>query len=117
MTMIAPDEAELDELEMYLLTAKLDELYQQAKDAKASRHAEWIRNYRLTFNRSSGSTTRPGSGVKDSEIYPIIRNRIAWMTDQKVDFAVYPAVDPQSQYAQFEQKIGHHMELLLSSAW
>ena len=117
MTMIAPDEAELDEFEMYLLTAKLDELYQQAKDAKASRHAEWVRNYRLTFNRGSGSSLRPGSGVKDSEIYPIIRNRIAWMTDQKVDFTVYPAVDPQSQYAQFEQKVSHHMELLLASSW
>ena len=115
--MIDPDHDELDELEQYLLTQRLDELYAQAREVKASRHAEWVRNYRLTFNRAGGSSTRPGSGVKDSEIYPIIRNRIAWMTDQKVDFAVYPAVDPQSSYANFEQKIGHHMELLLTSAW
>ena len=117
MTMTAPFEDELDEFDSWMLTARLDELYQQAKEAKASRHAEWVRNYRLTFNRSSGASLRPGSGVKDSEIYPIIRNRIAWMTDQKVDFAVFPAVDPQSQYAQYEAKIGHHMELLLGSCW
>ena len=71
----------------------------------------------LTYNRSSGSNTRPGSGVRDSEIYPIIRNRIAWMTDQKIQFDVYPAVDPQSAFAAYEQGIGHHMELVLSSNW
>jgi len=117
VTLIDPDMKEIEELEAYLLTQKLDELYQLAKDAKAARHAEWVRNYRLTFNRSNGSSTRPGSGVKDSEIYPIIRNRIAWMTDQAIDFNVVPAVDPYSQYAQYESKIGHHMELLLGSAW
>ena len=117
MTMIAPDQAEMDEYDAFELTAALDELYGLAKDAKQSRHAEWVRNYRLTFNRTAGSTMRPGSGVKDSEIYPIIRNRIAWMTDQKIDFNVFPAVDPQSAYANYEQKIGHHMEILLSSAW
>ncbi len=117
MTMTAPDQETIDEFEQWELTQRLDELYQQAKDVKARRHAEWARNYMLTFNRSSGSTTRPGSGVRDSEIYPIIRNRIAWMTDQKLDFNVTPAVDPQSQYANFEGKIGHHMEILLGSCW
>jgi hypothetical protein len=107
----------LDELEQFMLTQRLDELFQLAKDEKAKRHAEWARNYMLTYNRSSGSNTRPGSGVRDSEIYPIIRNRIAWMTDQKVSFDVYPAVDPQSQFAEYEQGIGHHMELVLGSNW
>lgn len=115
--MIAPDEAELDEYQQFVLCGRLMELYSLAKDAKQRRHAEWARNYMLTFNRSSGSNTRPGSGVRDSEIYPIIRNRIAWMTDQKVDFNVFPAVDPQSEFAQFEQKIGQHMEMLLGSNW
>ena len=106
-----------DDYEHFELTARLDQLFQEAKDAKSRRHAEWARNYMLTYNRSSGSNTRPGSGVRDSEIYPIIRNRIAWMTDQKVQFDVYPAVDPQSAYAAYEQGIGHHMELVLASNW
>lgn len=117
MTMIEVDQSELDEIAAYELTRKLDHLYQLAKDAKGKRHAEWARNYMLTFPRSYGSQTRPGSGVRDSEIYPIIRNRVAWMTDQKVDFDVTPAVDPQSPFAEFEQKIGHHMEILLSTNW
>ena len=117
MTMTDPDTAELDEWDAWILTSRLDELYQLAKDVKAKKHAEWARNYMLTFNRSGGSAMRPGSGVKDSEIYPILRNRIAWMTDQKIDFNVFPAVDPQSEYAKYESAIGHHMEILLGSCW
>ena len=117
MTMIAPEMQELTDWEAFELTQRLDELYGLARDAKAKKHAEWARNYLLTFNRAGNSQTRPGGGVKDSEIYPILRNRIAWMTDQKVDFNVFPAVDPQSEYAQYEQKIGHHMEILLGSCW
>lgn len=117
MTMTDPDTAEIDEWDAWVLTSRLDELYQIAKETKSKKHAEWARNYMLTFNRSSGAATRPGSGVKDSEIYPILRNRIAWMTDQKIDFNVFPAVDPQSEYAVYEGKIGHHMEILLGSSW
>lgn len=116
MTITAP-EAGLDEYEEFELTSRLAQLFSDAATVKAKRHAEWTRNYMLTFSRSSGSNTRPGSGVRDSEIYPIIRNRIAWMTDQKVQFDVYPAVDPQSQFANYEQAIGHHMELVLASNW
>ena len=114
---MTPDDEAMDEYEQWSLTQRLMELYQQAKDVKQRRHSEWARNYMLTFNRSSGSTTRPGSGIRDSEIYPIIRNRIAWMTDQKVDFSVAPAVDPFSEFATYEQKIGHHMEMVLSTNW
>ena len=117
MTMTDPEAAELDEWDAWVLTSRLDELYQQAKDIKAKKHAEWARNYMLTFSRSGGGATRPGSGVKDSEIYPILRNRIAWMTDQKIDFNVFPAVDPEGEYAIYEGKIGHHMEILLGSCW
>ena len=117
MTLIDTDPDELSELEQFMLTGKLDELYSMAKDIKQRKHAEWARNYMLTFSRSTGSNTRPGSGVKDSEIYPIVRNRIAWMTDQKVDFNVTPAVDPFSEFANYEGKIGHHMELILGSCW
>src|ERR1035437_1558973 len=107
----------MDDYEQFELTARLMELYSAAKDVKQRKHAEWSRNYLLTFNRSSGSNTRPGSGVRDSEIYPILRNRVAWMTDQKIDFDVVPAVDPQAEFAKYEQKIGHHMALILSSNW
>lgn len=117
MTMADIDTEEMDRQEAYILTARLQELYQLAMDAKQRRHAEWTRNYMLTFNRSSGSTTRPGSGVRDSEIYPIIRNRIAWMTDQRIEFDVYPAVDPQSPFAASEAIIGQHMEIILQSNW
>jgi hypothetical protein len=116
MTMTMEDPV-VDGLDAYMLTSKLDEFYQLAKDDKQRRHAEWARNYQLTFSRSTGSNTRPGSGVRDAEIYPIIRNRIAWMTDQRIDFEVYPAVDPFGPFANFEKKIGHHMELVLSSNW
>lgn len=116
MTLTA-DPPDLDEYRQFELTAKLAELFSDAADVKAKRHAEWSRNYMLTFSRSSGSNTRPGSGVRDSEIYPIIRNRIAWMTDQKVQFDVYPAVDPMSKFATFEQALGHHLELVLASNW
>ena len=117
MTLTQTDPTGYDELDEFELTGRLMELYQEAKNAKQRRHAEWTKNYMLTFNRSSGSNTRPGSGVRDSEIYPIIRNRIAWMTDQKVEFNVTPAVDPFSEFADHEAAIGHHMELILQSNW
>lgn len=107
----------MDDYAQFELCGRLMELYQVAKDVKQRKHAEWSRNYLLTFNRSSGSNTRPGSGVRDSEIYPIIRNRVAWMTDQQIQFNVVPAVDPQSEYAKYESKIGQHMEMILSSNW
>jgi hypothetical protein len=115
MTEATPEE--LSELAQFELTGRLDQLYANAQTAKGKRHAEWARNYMLTFPRSAGNTTRPGSGVRDSEIYPIIRNRIAWMTDQKVQFDVFPAVDPQGAFAKYESEIGHHMELILASNW
>ena len=39
------------------------------------------------------------------------------MTDQQIQFNVVPAVDPQSEFAKYEQKIGSQMEMILSSNW
>jgi hypothetical protein len=114
LTQTPTDELQ-DEFDQWDTTARLDQLYTMAKDAKHRRHAEWARNYMLTFSRSTGSNTRPGSGIKDSEIYPIIRNRIAWMTDQKMDFQVNPAVDPFSEFADHERAISRHMDQILAS--
>src|SRR5580693_937626 len=78
--------------EDYLLTQKLAQLYHLAMTEKKKYQANWRRNYLLTTNRQySLDTQSPWTpNVTDSEIFPILSSRIAWMTDQQVKPTVAP---------------------------
>ena len=110
----SPPSSQLDDFE---LTQKLAQLYNLARTEKKKYQANWRRNYLLTTNRQySLDTQSPWSpNVTDSEIFPILSSRIAWMTDQKVSPTVAPAAIPGDPYAQHQRKLSEHMEMLLES--
>lgn len=93
------------------LTGRLYELYQQAKRARTQRAETWRKNYLLSMNRWGRSPDDP----RDSEIYPILRARVAWMTDQETHFAVDPAAEPFQDFYDYEVKLGEQLESLLDT--
>ena len=105
------------DLEDFFLTEKLAQLYNLAKIEKRKYQANWRRNYLLTTNRQySLDTQSPWSpNVTDSEVFPILSSRIAWMTDQKVLPEVAPAALPGDPYAQHLRTLAQHLEQLLES--
>ncbi len=105
------------EYEDYLLTQKLAQMYHLAMTEKKKYQANWRRNYLLTTNRQySLDTQSPWTpNVTDSEIFPILSSRIAWMTDQQVKPEVAPAALPGDPYAQHMRTLAEHMEQIFES--
>lgn len=103
--------------EDFMLTEKLAQLYNLARTEKKKYQANWRRNYLLTTNRQySLDTQSPWTpNVTDSEIWPILSSRIAWMTDQKVQPVVAPAALPGDPYAQHLRTLAEHLEQLFDS--
>src|ERR1700721_2150719 len=113
---VAPPDQSYDD---FFLTQKLDSLFQLAKDEKLKQQATWRRNYLLTVNRQYALDTQsPWSpNVTDSEIFPILSSRIAWMTDQKISPEIAPAALVGDPYAQHLQTLAEHLEQLLNSSF
>lgn len=103
--------------EEYQLTQKLAQLYYLAMTEKKKYQANWRRNYLLTTNRQySLDTQSPWTpNVTDSEIFPILSSRIAWMTDQQIKPEVAPAALPGDPYAQHMRTLAEHMEQIFES--
>lgn len=95
------------------LTGRLYELYQQARRGRQSKAETWRRNYLLSMNRWGRSPDDP----RDSEIYPILRQRSAWMTDQEMRFSVDPAAEPFDQFYDYTQTLGEQLEALLNTGY
>jgi hypothetical protein len=106
-------------MEDFYLTQRLDQLYYQAASEKRKMTADWKRNWALTNNRAGGMAMQsPWSpNVTDSEVFPILSSRIAWMTDQKISPEVAPAALVGDPYAQHLQTLAEHMEVLLNSSY
>jgi hypothetical protein len=97
----------------YALTGRLYELYQQARRGRQSKSETWRRNYLLSMNRWGRSPDDP----RDSEVFPILRQRAAWMTDQEVAFGVEPAAEPFDQFYDYVSNLGEQLETLLNTAY
>lgn len=112
-----PAPVDFQDLDDFLLTEKLAQLYHLAMTEKKKYQAHWRRNYLLTTNKQySLDTQSPWTpNVTDSEIFPILSSRIAWMTDQKINAEFAPAALPGDPYAQHIQTLGDHMEQLFTS--
>ena len=93
------------------LTGKLADMFQQSVAARRKRTDQWRKNYMLTMNRWGRSPDDP----RDSEIYPIMRSRVGWMTDQEINFSLNPSVDPFSPYAMMENKLCEQLETVLQT--
>jgi hypothetical protein len=107
------------DIEDFYLTQRLDQLFHQAATEKRKLTANWKRNYALVSNQAAAMALQsPWSpNVTDSEIFPIMSSRIAWMTDQKISPEVAPAALIGDPYADHLQKLAEHMEVLLNSSF
>lgn len=97
---------------------RLRNLYLIARDHKRSRYDTWIRNYRIVMNRLSGqnySSWMPQP--RDSEIYPVISNLVATMTDQEPDVGFVPSSDPNSQYYNYINQIASDLNNVMMTNW
>lgn len=90
-------------------TGRLADMFQQAVAARRRRSDAWRKNYMLAMNRWGRSADDP----RDSEVFPIMRSRVGWMTDQEIQFSLNPSVDPFSPYAMMEEKLCEHLETVL----
>ena len=97
------------ETEAYSVTDSLYSMFQGAVTARKKRTEQWRKNYMLTMNRWGRSADDP----RDSEVYPIMRSRVGWMTDQEIAFSLQPSTDPFSPFAQMEQLLCEHLETVL----
>jgi len=92
-------------------TDALYSMYQAAIKARQKRTEQWRKNYMLTMNRWGRSADDP----RDSEVFPIMRARVGWMTDQEINFSLNPSTDPFSPFAQMEEILCEHLETVLRS--
>jgi hypothetical protein len=118
-TLSQVDEPQASPLDEFDLIGGLENLYNMAKDKKQTYLSLWRRNWLLVVgrqNRASGN--QPWSAnVTDSEIFPILSSRIAWITDQKLQFDVAPQSTPGSPWSDHMTMLGTHMEQLLDTNW
>jgi hypothetical protein len=101
------------------LINNLSALYQLAKDEKNRLTSNWRRNYLIVNNQHYATTTTVlGSpNVTDSEVFPILDARIAWMTDQRIAINVSPASFPNGRFGQHMQKLAQDLELCLDTTF
>lgn len=99
------------DLEARATTGRLNEMFGQAVAARRKRTDQWRKNYMLAMNRWGRSADDP----RDSEIFPIMRARVGWMTDQEISFSLNPSTDPFSNYAMMENKLCEHLETVLQT--
>jgi hypothetical protein len=97
----------------FRLTSRLYDLYQVAKKGREMRVSKWRKNYLLAMNRWGRSPDDP----RDSEVYPILRQRVGWMTDQDLDFSITPAAEKNSPWYNICQHLGDQMEQLLNTQY
>ena len=54
-------------------------------------------------------------GVRANEVFPTVDARIAWITDQEIQFSITPASDPFSMYSMISDTQGSQLESVLNS--
>lgn len=98
----------------YDLINRLTDLYLVAKDARGSFVEEWKRHYRITMNRSAPAVGA-AQGIRANEVFATVDSRIAWMTDQQIQFSLTPACDPFNMYSIAVQTLGEQLESVINS--
>jgi hypothetical protein len=116
LTQVVPPPS-LDSTDSLLLVNNLNSLYSLAKSFRQPLRSDWMRNYRLVNNRNSSTelSLNGTPNVADSEIYPIVDARIAWMTDQKVMPNVVAAAPIGTAFAKHAEILAQHLEKILGT--
>lgn len=105
----------LDDLE---LSGKLRQLYEQAKRYRQPYIAQWRKNYRVFRNRTwSGLRAEWAPSPEIPEMWPIVASRVGWMTDQRPELSVTPAIQPNSSLYEFYSSVSWDLETLLDNLW
>jgi hypothetical protein len=101
------------------LITKLSQLYQLAKQEKGRHAADWRRNYLIVNNRhyQTDVSVIGSPNVTDSEVFPILDSRIAWMTDQKVMIDVMAAATPESRFGKHMSVLARQLENCLDTTY
>jgi hypothetical protein len=109
-------QSNLDDFE---LTQRLTSLYVLARDQKRRYQSTWRRNYLLTTNRQYAmNVQQPWTpNVVDSEIFPILSSRVAWMTDQRITPIISPASTAGEQFRSHQEKLSDDLEALLETQY
>lgn len=94
------------------------DLFSRARSKKKPLYETWQRNYKLVHNKYGGGLNNQTTpNPKDSEIFPVLSSIIAWMTDQKTNININPAVDPDSKYVQQWVSVAGDLQTVLQSLW
>jgi hypothetical protein len=101
------------------LINNLSSLYEMSKRGKQPLQSDWMRNYRLANNRiyvnDLGINGMPE--IMDSEIFPVISSRIAWMTDQKVVPDVMAAAPTGTPWSNHMAHLSNHLQSILNTLY
>lgn len=99
------------------LVNQLNNLYSLAKRSKQPLRSDWMRNYRLVNNKtySSDLSSNGMPNVSDSEVFPILSSRIAWMTDQKIMADVMAAAPTGAAFGDHMGVLAQHLEQVIDT--
>lgn len=100
------------------VAARVLRLFQIARDHRRSMLPRWRQNYRMLFNRYWGpgrESWLPAPQI--TEILPIIRASVGFMTDQRITHNISPAAIPGNDYAQFFSSLADTLETTMLATW
>lgn len=97
---------------------RLRQMFMAARDAKRGHYDSWTRNYRIVKNAMSNQNYASWMPQpRDSEIYPVISNLVATMTDQQPDLGFIASSDPNSQYHSYITQIATDLNNVMATNW
>lgn len=100
------------------LVSKLRNLFFQARKYRQPLVNTWRKNYRLLRNKTWSALRAdwlPSPEVP--EIYPIVASRVGWMTDQRPELEVIPAIQPHSSLYESYSKTAFDLQTVLQTNW
>lgn len=100
------------------LASRLRTLYGLARTKRRPRIDKWQRAYRLVHNQAWSPLREAWLPTPSaSEVFPILAALAGWMTDNKAEHDVIPAIQPGSPIANQLQQLGDDLETVMHSCW
>lgn len=100
------------------LPSRLRTLYGLARTKRRSRIERWQRAYRLVHNQAWSPLREAWlPSPSASEVFPILAALAGWMTDNKAEHDIIPAMQPGTPIANQLQQLGDDLETVLHSCW